>query len=377
MIRYLLKSLWRHRLRTSLTIFGAGVAMFVFCFVAAFQAGLDRLTENTQMDRYLITFQENRFCPSTSRLPESYDSEIRKVAGVQDVIPIQVWTNNCRASLDVIVFNGISPEKIRQHRSLELIEGNWDQFVGQRNAAIAGVNVARRRGLKVGDQFTIGNLSVQIAAIFQSREPADENLIFTSLAYLQFAHGTDSAGLVTQHEVYLRDNVDPDQVALAIDDQLRNSGVRTKTRRKGAFMAHAVSDLVDLIRFSNWLGYACIGLVLSIVATTTVMSVQDRIKEYAVLQTLGVRPLQALRLVMTESGFVCLTGGMLGLAAAMSALYVFDFSMTAEGVTIPVLPTLKIALISLVISSVIGLVAGLAPAVQVANLPLVKALRAE
>jgi putative ABC transport system permease protein len=216
-------------MRTSLTVLGAAVAMFVFCFVAAFQAGLDRLTENSQMDRYLITFQENRFCPSTSRLPESYVSEIRKVSGVQDVIPIQVWTNNCRASLDVIVFNGIAPQQIRQHRPLELIEGSWDQFASQTNAAIVGVNIARKRSLKVGNQFTIGNLSVKIAGIFKSREPADENLILTSLTYLQFAHGTEAAGLVTQHEVYLHDHVDPDQVATAIDDQLRNSGAVSYT----------------------------------------------------------------------------------------------------------------------------------------------------
>jgi putative ABC transport system permease protein len=364
-------------MRTSLTVLGAAVAMFVFCFVAAFQVGLDRLTSNTQVDRYLITFQENRFCPSTSRLPESYANAIRQVSGVKDVIPIQVWTNNCRASLDVIVFNGISPNQIRDHRALQLVEGNWESFSSQTNAAIVGVNVARKRGLKVGSQFTIGSLSVNIVGIFKSREPAEENLIFTSLAYLQLAHGTEAAGLVTQHEVYLQENADPDRVATAIDDQLRASGVRTKTRRKGAFLAHAVSDLVDLIRFSNWLGYACIGLVLSIVATTTVMSVQDRIKEYAVLQTVGVRPLHAMRLVITESGLVCLTGGLLGLALAMFCLSFFDFSMTAEGVTIPVLPSFNIVASALIVSAVIGLVAGLAPAIQVANLPLVKALRAE
>src|SRR5260370_15881598 len=43
----------------------------------------------------------------------------------------------------------------------------------------------------------------------------------------------------------------------------------------------------SLIGFANYLGYACIGLVLALVATTTVMAVQDRIREHALLQTLG------------------------------------------------------------------------------------------
>tara|TARA_R110002049_G_scaffold309101_2_gene516929 strand:- start:59893 stop:60195 length:303 start_codon:yes stop_codon:yes gene_type:complete len=62
-----------------------------------------------------------------------------------------------------------------------------------------------------------------------------------------------------------------------------------------------LSDLVDRIGFAHWLGYACVGLVLSLVATTTVMSVQDRIKEYAVLQTIGVRPMMAVLSLQDES----------------------------------------------------------------------------
>jgi putative ABC transport system permease protein len=51
--------------------------------------------------------------------------------------------------------------------------------------------------------------------------------------------------------------------------------------------------------------------VLSLVATTTVMAVQDRIQEHAVLQTLGVRPLQVFGLVVTESLLLSTFGGVL------------------------------------------------------------------
>ena len=37
-----------------------------------------------------------------------------KLAGVADVVPIKVYTNNCRASLDVVVFHGIPPDKLRR-----------------------------------------------------------------------------------------------------------------------------------------------------------------------------------------------------------------------------------------------------------------------
>lgn len=372
---YLLKTLWRHRTRTLLTVTGAAVAMFVFCFVGSVQEGLNRLTTGADADRTLIVFQENRFCPTTSRLPEDYSRKIKEVAGVRDVMPIQVWTNNCRASLDIVVFNGADPAQIQNTRPIKLIKGNWQQFASQRDAAIVGRNVANRRGLKTGDQFSIGDISVKVAGVFESTVPSEENLIYTSLAFLQYTRGLDAAGLVTQHEVLLTEDADADRVATEIDASLRAGAVATKTRLKGAFQASTLSDLVDLIGFAHWLGYACVGLVLSLVATTTVMSVQDRIKEYAVLQTIGVRPMRAMRLVLTESTILCLVGGVLGTAAALMALTIGGFAIGAEGATIAFRPSIGLAMTGAVVSFLVGIAAGIAPAVQAATVPIVNALK--
>jgi len=180
---YVLKTLWRHRTRTLLTVTGAAVAMFVFCLVGSVQEGLQRLTSGSDANRSLIVFQENRFCPTTSRLPEDYASKIKEVAGVREVMPIQVWTNNCRASLDIVVFNGADPKQIQNTRPLTLVAGDWQAFGSRRDAAIVGRNVAQRRGLSVGEQFSIGELPVQIAGIFRSNVPSEESLIYTSLEF--------------------------------------------------------------------------------------------------------------------------------------------------------------------------------------------------
>lgn len=374
MLTYVFKTLWRHRTRTLLTVTGATVAMFVFCFVGSVQEGLERLTTGADADRSLIVFQENRFCPTSSRLPEDYSRKIKDVLGVRDVMPIQVWTNNCRASLDIVVFNGAAPDQIQAMRPVELLSGSWNDFSSQRDAAIVGRNVAQRRGLNVGDQFSIGDISVKVAGIFSSSVPSEENLIYTSLEFLQYTRGLDAAGLVTQHEVLLNEDADPDAVASEIDEVLRAGPVATTTRRKGAFQASTLSDLVDLIGFAHWLGYACVGLVLSLVATTTVMSVQDRIKEYAVLQTIGVRPLRVMRLVLAESSILCLTGGMIGTLLATAALSAGGFAIGAEGATIAFRPSLSLLLSGTAVSLLVGVIAGIAPAIQAATVPIVNAL---
>ncbi|MDX1929269.1 MAG: ABC transporter permease [Pirellulaceae bacterium] len=375
MLKYVFKTLLRHRARSLLTVTGAAVALFVFCIVSSVQEGLDRLTSDADSDRSLIVFQENRFCPTTSRLPEDYSRTIMKIPGVKDVLPIQVWTNNCRASLDIVVFNGADPKKIQTMRPLKLVSGSWSQFETLRDGAILGRNIATRRGLRVGDQFTIGEISVKIAGVFESDVPSEENLIYTNLAFLQYTRGKELAGLVTQHEVLLQPNADADRVAVEIDAALRANVVATKTRRKGAFQASTLSDLVDLIGFAHWLGYACVGLVMSLVATTTIMSVQDRLKEYAVLQTIGVRPFRTMRLVLAESTFLCSMGGIAGTSLALLALYFGGFAIGAEGATIAFRPSIGLGLISVGTSIVVGVLAGLPPALQTARMSIVNALR--
>lgn len=371
---YVVKGLWRHGTRTFLTAGGAAVALFVFCFVGAVQEGLDRLTSGGEADRTLIVFQENRFCPTSSRLPQDYAQAIRKVPGVKDVMPVQVWTNNCRASLDIVVFNGAPPEQLRKNRGLVLTAGDWSSFENRRDAAVVGTNLARRRNLAVGDTFSIGDISTQVTGIFESPVAAEENLAYTSLDFLQYTRGLDSAGLVTMHEAYLEENADPDTVAKAIDETLAAGPVATTTRRKGAFQASTLSDLVDLIGFAHWLGYACVGLVLTLVATTTVMAVQDRVKEHAVLQTLGVRPGRVFRLVLAESLLICLAGGVAGTLLALAVLAWGGLAVGAEGVTIAFQPSLSLGLTGVTVATITGLLAGVVPAWHAARTNIVAAL---
>ncbi len=113
LLPYILKTLWRHRSRTILTVSGSAVALFVFCFVGSVQQGMNDLRQRQEENLALIAFQANKFCPATSHLPQDYEQEIQKINGVREVVPIQVFTNNCRASLDVVVFYGVPPKKLR------------------------------------------------------------------------------------------------------------------------------------------------------------------------------------------------------------------------------------------------------------------------
>lgn len=372
---YLLKTLWRHRSRTLLTVSGSAVALFVFCFVGSVQEGMNDLQRRQESKQALIMFQANKFCPATSHLPQDYELKIKKLAGVRDVVPIQVFTNNCRASLDVIVFYGLPAEQIQTARDFKLASGSWDEFEKHQDSAVVGAAVASRRGLTTGSKFSIGDLTVQVAGVFHSNDPAEENYIYCHLAFLQRSKDQDFVGTVTQHEVLLDAGVDPSSKSDEIDELFRGAPVQTDTRPKGVFQAESLGDLKELIGLSHYLGLACVGLVLALVATTTVMSVQDRVKEHAVLQTLGFTGVRVFRLVLSESVMLSLAGGVVGVGAAMLVLKASHLSVGAEAVTIAFQPSLRLAITGLLVSVVVGVLAGVAPGWHAARTEIVAALK--
>ncbi len=372
---YILKMLWRHRSRTLLTVSGSAVALFVFCFVAAVQEGMNRLQKNQESRRSLVTFQANKFCPATSHVPQDYAQQVLRLPGVRDAVPIQVFTNNCRASLDVVVFYGLPPDKLVTARDFELLSGSWSDFEQHQDAAVVGRAVAARRRIKSGDKFSIGDLSVQVAGIYGCNDAAEENYIYTHLEFLQRSSGKNRVGTVTQLEILLDEGGKSQEVCAAIDDLFRGGPVETNTRPKGVFQAQSLGDLTQLITLSRYLGYACVGLVLALVATTTVMSVEDRIQEHAVLQTLGFSGPRVFRLVMTESILLSFTGGLLGVSAAVITLHFSKLSVGAEAVAIAFTASLRLAVAGLLVSMLAGILAGVAPALHAARTEIVSGLR--
>ena len=372
---YVLKTLWRHRSRTVLTLGGSAVALFVFCFVVAVQEGMDDLRRRQEAKGALVVFQANKFCPATSHLPQDYERRIRRVAGVREVVPIQVFTNNCRASLDVVVFYGLPSEKLRTARDCTLLEGDWSDFEQRQDAAIVGSAVAQRRRLEVGERFSIGGVTVSVAGVFSSRDSAEENYVYTGLDFLQRRNGPNRVGTVTQFEIMLEQGTDAIATCEKIDEAFRGGPVQTTTRPKGAFQAKALGDLAQFIAMTHYLGYACVGLVLILVATTTVMSVQDRVKEHAVLQTIGFSGRRVFCLILAESILLSLLGGTVGVAVAGIVLEVSGLAVGAEGVMMAFQPSLRMVTNGLAVSLLSGLLAGTIPAWQAARTEIVPALR--
>jgi putative ABC transport system permease protein len=374
----ILKQVSRHTTRTLLTVAGVTVAMFLFIAVQTLQDSVRKATETTAADTTLIVYRENRFCPATSRIPEFYGPRIEKIAGVKDVIPMQIVVNNCRASLDVITFRGLPQDDLAKLADdWTLIEGDQEAWTRRSDAAFVGERLAKRRGFKVGQSFDSSGIAVTVAGIIRSPHPQDENVAYVHLDFLQRS-STSRAGLgvVTQYVVHVDDSSKLEAVAEAIDAQFRHEADPTSTRSEKAFVAQAGADLVEIVKFTRYLGWGCLAAVLALVANAIVLSVQDRIKEHAVLQTLGFRSGVIAQLIVGEGLVMGIAGGVLGTALAAGVVRYGNFSLSNEGQSVNIAADWSVVVLGLLLAAGVGVVAGLVPAWQASRREIAACFRA-
>ena len=376
-IPLILRQLLRHRVRSMLTLGGVITAMFLFVTIQAMQAGVSAATQQNADDTTLVVYRKDRFCPFTSQLPEYYQSKIQSIDGVRAVIPMKIVVNNCRTSLDVVTFRGVPLDAflgVRQ-QDLHLVDGSFERWRHRSDAALLGETLAERRGLRVGDRFDAAGVTAYVAGILRSEEVQDKNVAYVHLDFLQ--HATDkNLGIVTQFNVLVDESSVLDRVAQAIDGEFAVAEHPTTTRSEKAFVAYAAADMVELVAFTRYLAWGCIAAVLTLIGNAIVLSVQDRVKDHAILQTLGYSPWLIGRLILFEGIVVGLLGGGLGTVLAAAVIEWGQFSLSTDGLSIPIEATAMLLLTGMGISLTLGVLAGVVPAWQATRCEIARCFRA-
>jgi putative ABC transport system permease protein len=365
----------RHRVRSLLTVLGVASGMFLFTAVETLQRSLAKATEETAADTTLVVYRQNRFCPSASRLPEHYADEIRRIPGVRDVIPVQIVVNNCGASLDVITFRGVPDDQLAKFApEIEVIEGSMEEWQKRGDGALLGQVFAQRRGLKPGDRFDGAGVTVTVAGILRSPFPQDNNVAYVKLPFLQRASKA-GLGVVTQFNVRTHSSADLRPVAQAIDERFHSDAAPTDTRPEKAFFAETAAELIELIGFTRWLGIGAVLAVTALVANALLLIVRGRVKENAVLRTLGYPGRAIACLVVGEGGMLGLIGGVAGVGLSAAFLRWQSFTMGNEGQTLAIQPDAAVIATGIVAALALGILASLWPAWQAVTQSIVKNLR--
>ena len=353
----------RNRTRSILTVFGVATGMFLFGTIETMQDSLKNATEITANDTTLVVYRENRYCPSTSRLPEYYKDEIKKIMGVESVIPVQIVVNNCGTSLDVVVFRGIPADRINAiSKNIEVLNGSVNEWLTREDGALIGANLAQRRRLDVGDSFDAAGVTVVVSGIIRSAESSqDDNVAYVHLPFLQQASRV-GLGTVTQFLVKVSDSSLLNSVSRQIDNRFKTESEPTDTTPEKAFFASTAKELIELIGFSRWIGIASVFAVIGLIANTILIAVRSKISEHAILKTIGYSQLSISWLIISEAIILSVVGGIAGIAGASIFLHLQKITIGNEGLALAFIPSFSVWLKGFSLSLLLGIVAGVYPA---------------
>lgn len=374
-----LKQIKRSPIRSTLTLGGIAIAMFLFVVVESMRTGVKEATEMTAGETTLVVYRENRYCPFTSRLPQYYEDRIEQLSGVASVVPIQILVSNCGASLDVVTFRGVPRDSIQHALAKDgvIVEGSVADWKKRGDGAIVGSALAKRRGIKVGDRFSAAGIEIFVAGIQETEEAQDKNVAIVQLPFLQETSRKGGTGtIVTQFNVQVEDPNQLESVASSIDEAFAHDEHPTSTFPEKAFVGRAARDIVHLAEVAGMLAWGALAAVFALVANAVVLAMRDRVRDHAVLQTLGYTGWLIGWMVVLEGATIAIIGGILGGVAAFLTVQFGQFTMTMEGVNIEMSTGPAAAIMGVALALGLGMFAALLPALRLARTDIATCFRA-
>ncbi|HUO85100.1 MAG TPA: FtsX-like permease family protein [Thermoanaerobaculia bacterium] len=372
----------RHRLRAALTILSILMAFLLFSYLAAIRKAFEMGVDVAGADRLVVRHKVSII----QLLPESYEADMERIEGVAEATHATWFGGIYQDPRNFFAQLPVKPEEyLAMYPEFLLPGGQKEEWLRTRTGAIAGRKIADRFGWKVGDRIPIQ------ATIWQPKSGGSTWEFDLVGIYDGAEKETDTTQFLFRHDYfserrrfgegnvgwYLIRVDDPDQaveVAKKVDGLFANSPAETKTETEGAFVQAFADQVGDIGAIVTAILSAVFFTILLVAGNTMAQAVRERTRELGVLKALGFSGLQVLGLVIAESMILALLGGGIGLG--LGWLLVSRGDPTGGALPLFFFPPDDLLLgIGLVL--LLGIVAGLLPALQAMRLNTVEALRRE
>ena len=386
----LLRNLSRRKLRTGLTVAGITIGIWALVVFSAMANKIDALADGGSRyyaDKVLVSDGT----VSSFGLPMRLDAgdEIAALDGVAAVVP----------TVSVLELGGGgavnlgSPEQIlgapagadqgREQFLVRLTAGRDLTAADEgTNVAVVGSDIARKRGLRVGDTIELRGRAFTVVGVREPTLTAPDTTISVPFTIAQqLLHGdlppivrdqVAAGELVSEFMVYPAPGVDVEALAREIEAKVDHAKAMT-----GAEFDQTVGASLAIFN-AIVIGIGLISLIvggLSIV-NTMAMAVAERTREIGIRRAIGAGRLRIVREVVVEAGMIGLIGGLCGLALGAVVVTVANELGRPSG-TIMFDLTLGTSAFAVGFAMILGMAAGLVPAWTAARLDPVEALRHE
>ncbi|MDH5207650.1 MAG: FtsX-like permease family protein [Burkholderiaceae bacterium] len=379
-LKLVVRNVFRAKLRSTLTIVGLVIAVLAFgllqTVVRAWYAGSDAASATRLIARNAISL--------TFSMPVYYREKIRAVPGVTGV-SVSNWFGGiyrepknffAQFAVDAPTYFPMYPEFIFE-------PDQYAAFLRDRRGAVVGRQLADLYGFKVGDTIPLkstiypGNWEFTVRAIYDARdETTITRQMYFHFDYLNeqikkvFPRRADQAGVFV---VGIADSSASADIARAIDAEFKNSLAETLTETEKAFTLGFVAMIETIVVAIEGVSYVVILIIMAVAANTMAMTARERLSEYATLKALGFAPHTVALLIMTEAILLAVIGGAIGMLLTAPVVQVFHAATISVFAKMPLVP--QTFYLQAACALVVGVVAGIVPAVRASRIRIVDGLR--
>lgn len=361
-----LRNLYRNRLRSLLTLFGAavGIAVFVVLISISFTVKASLKSVVSAYEGDVVVQSRRAATPAGSRIAMEHLVALRALEGVATVTPVVLGSVKTPWSSYFVVI-GI-PETFTSRFSL--IRGR--AFREGAAELLMGEKASRAIGLDLGAMINLADREFALVGIYATGAPIIDGAAVGGLEEIQEI--LDQPEVVNLALIHVRHEVPAQQVIKAIQ--------RTLPRLRAT---HG-SDLVDQLQLFRTIdtfagAISLVALLASclLITNTLLMAVRARTREIGILMAVGWSKTLIVRSLLTESLLICAFAGVLGNTLAVIFLrFLVNSGIMGLG-WVPVAVPPAVFWISMAICCVLSMISGLYPAILASTLSPAQALRQE
>lgn len=395
-IREALINLWTARLRTFLTMLGIIVSVALFISLVAIGQAVKRQVvgqiQSLGADLvYVVSSKQYALSnfDATNLTPDDLKAT-RALGGIKAVAPVRYLAGKLSGGIKTISPNLIiaTSDNYASVRGLKIAKGKFfEQIDGSAGNNTIVIGPATEKQL-FGDQNGLGkvvnfeNHAYQVVGVLAEAKPGTELSVgggFDNIAFLPIT--TYEQTLTNQNPLY---SVIVAQVKSSnqLEQIKKDLYQKILAVRNGNDNFNVIAQ-EDLLRTSATIINILSSLILAIISISLLVggisimnimlvTVAERTREIGIRKSVGALPRQILIQFLIESIIIASLGGLGGVLVAFVISFLSSHYLAIDSTISPLL-----IIVSLLISSAVGLIFGLGPAVRASRMSPIDALRHE
>jgi len=385
------KNLFRRKIRTTFTVVGIMLSIWVLVTLLGFNRGYENSLNNSIEGMGFQIVLTAKGCPYEAAtlmlqggtglryMPQELVEEVTlrpEVAAATPMLMHAEFDPNRGEYGGTTIFLGIDSTTYPAMKTyIEFLQGGW--FAPDaRNELVLGYEAAELEQRDVGDMMLLPGSpeEYKVVGILRRTGTQDDGMVYMPLEATQRAFNKE--GELTM--LGMRLNPDADQAAFE-EELYKLPDIQVVS------MAQVRNTIMDLVSSAKVivLSIAFIAFLIAMfgVLNTVLMSVFERYQEIGILKSMGAMPKDIFKMILIETTILCSVGGILGIVFSLlfsglseaAIRYFLPFAPRGSIIAIDA----NIAVSAFVSITLIGIVGGLYPAWRASSVRPLDSIRSE